>query len=379
MLRGPVTRGKNTRLEGDIHSRGHVPGYVALAKHEPTRLPWGKSKMKVLVTGAAGFIGSTLAHRLLDSGDEVVGIDNLNAYYDVRLKQARLERLRARSGFLFQKLDIVEREPMGELFAAGKFGAVVHLAAQAGVRYSIENPSAYVDANLVGFLHVLEGCRHTKVGHLVFASSSSVYGANTRLPFSEHDNVDHPVSLYAATKKANELMAHSYAHLYGLPCTGLRFFTVYGPWGRPDMPLFLFTKAILEGKQIDVFNHGKMQRDFTYVDDIVEGVVRVLDRPPTSDPNWSGQAPDPATSSAPYRVYNIGNHKPVALMRVIELLEQALGKKAEKHWQPLQPGDVPATYADVDDLVKHVAFKPNTQMEVGIRRFVEWYRGYYKI
>src|SRR5438309_4699281 len=298
MLRGPVTRGKNTRLEGDIHSRGHVPGYVALAKHEPTRLPWRKSKMKVLVTGAAGFIGSTLAHRLLDRGDEVVGIDNLNAYYDVRLKQARLERLRARAGFLFQKLDIVEREPMGELFAAGKFGAVVHLAAQAGVRYSIENPSAYVDANLVGFMHVLEGCRHAKVGHLVFASSSSVYGANTRLPFSEHDNVDHPVSLYAATKKANELMAHSYAHLYRLPCTGLRFFTVYGPWGRPDMAPVLFTRAILEGQPIKVFNFGRMQRDFTYIDDVVEGVVRVLARAPEAGP----------PSGAPYAIYNIGNH-----------------------------------------------------------------------
>src|SRR5881296_3219119 len=294
--------------------------------------------MKVLVTGAAGFIGSTLAHRLLDRGDEIVGIDDLNDYYDVRLKQARLERLRARAGFLFHKLDIVERRPMGELFATGKFGAVVHLAAQAGVRYSIENPSAYVDANLVGFLHVLEGCRHTKVGHLVFASSSSVYGANTRLPFSEHDNVDHPVSLYAATKKANELMAHSYAHLYGLPCTGLRFFTVYGPWGRPDMALFLFTKAILEGKPIDVFNYGKMQRDFTYVDDIVEGVVRVLDRPAQADPQWNAERPDSARSSAPWRIYNIGNHQPVELMRYIEVLESCLGRKAILDLQPMQAG-----------------------------------------
>src|SRR5712671_7824523 len=284
MLRRPVTRGKNTRLEGDTHSRGHVPGYMALAKHESARPQGRRSEMKVLVTGAAGFIGSTLAHRLLDRGDEVVGIDNLNDYYDVRLKQARLERLLERAGFLFQKLDIVERKPMTELFAAGKFGAVVHLAAQAGVRYSIENPSAYIDANIVGFMHVLEGCRHTKVGHLVFASSSSVYGANTRLPFSEHDNVDHPVSLYAATKKANELMAHSYAHLYGLPCTGLRFFTVYGPWGRPDMALFKFTEGILSGRPIPVFNRGEMVRDFTYVDDIVEGVVRVIDRPAASDP-----------------------------------------------------------------------------------------------
>src|SRR5467141_833631 len=261
--------------------------------------------MKVLVTGAAGFIGSTLAHRLLDRGDEVVGIDNLNAYYDVRLKEARLERLRARSGFLFHKLDIVDRKPMAELFAAGKFDSVAHLAAQAGVRYSIENPSAYIDANLVGFTHVLEGCRHTKVGHLVFASSSSVYGANTRLPFSEHDNVDHPVSLYAATKKANELMAHTYAHLYGLPCTGLRFFTVYGPWGRPDMALFLFTKAILEGRPIKLFNAGRMQRDFTYVDDIVEGVIRAADQPSAPNQDWSGDDPDPSTSNTPWRIFNI--------------------------------------------------------------------------
>src|SRR5882724_2704038 len=258
--------------------------------------------MKVLVTGAAGFIGSTLAHQLLDRGDEVVGIDNLNNYYDVRLKQARLDRLLERDRFLFQKLDIVERKPMGELFAAGKFGAVVHLAAQAGVRYSIENPSAYVDANLVGFMNVLEGCRHARVKHLVFASSSSVYGANTKLPFSEHDNVDHPVSLYAATKKANELMAHTYAHLYGLPCTGLRFFTVYGPWGRPDMALFLFTRAILEGRPIDVFNNGKMRRDFTYIDNIVAGILRTLDHTATRNPEWSGDHPDPATSRAPYRL-----------------------------------------------------------------------------
>src|SRR6266850_3897406 len=283
--------------------------------------------MKVLVTGAAGFIGSTLTHHLLDRGDEVVGIDNLNDYYDVRLKQARLERLLARAGFLFQKLDIVERKPMSELFAAGKFGAVVHLAAQAGVRYSIENPSAYVDANLVGFMHVLEGCRHTQVGHLVFASSSSVYGANTRLPFSEHDNVDHPVSLYAATKKANELMAHSYAHLYRLPCTGLRFFTVYGPWGRPDMALFKFTKNILEGNAIQVFNNGKMVRDFTYIDDIVDGVVRVIDYPAQPDHAWDGAAPNPASSRAPYRIYNIGNNRPVELMHFIEMLERSLGKR----------------------------------------------------
>ena len=333
----------------------------------------------ILVTGAAGFIGYHVARRLLERGDQVLGVDNLSDYYDVRLKEARLAQLESSPRFRFIKLEIADRTAVRNLFSAHPIRRVVHLAAQAGVRYSLVNPHAYADSNLVGFLNILEGCRQGQAAHLVFASSSSVYGGNTKMPFSEHDNVDHPLSLYGASKKANELMAHSYAHLYGLPCTGLRFFTVYGPWGRPDMALFLFTKAILEGKPIDVFNYGKMQRDFTYVDDIVEGVVRVLDRPPASDPNWSGQAPDPATSSAPYRVYNIGNHKPVALMRVIELLEQALGKKAEKHLQPLQPGDVPATYADVDDLVKHVAFKPNTQIEVGIRRFVEWYRGYYKI
>ena len=333
----------------------------------------------ILVTGAAGFIGYHVARRLLERGDQVLGVDNLSDYYDVRLKEARLAQLESSPRFRFIKLEIADRTAVRNLFSAHPIRRVVHLAAQAGVRYSLVNPHAYADSNLVGFLNILEGCRQGQAAHLVFASSSSVYGGNTKMPFSEHDNVDHPLSLYGASKKANELMAHSYAHLYGLPCTGLRFFTVYGPWGRPDMALFLFTKAILEGKPIDVFNYGKMQRDFTYVDDIVEGVVRVLDRPPASDPNWSGQAPDPATSSAPYRVYNIGNHKPVALMRVIELLEQALGKKAEKHLQPLQPGDVPATYADVDDLVKHVAFKPDTPIEVGIRRFVEWYRGYYKI
>ena len=333
----------------------------------------------ILVTGAAGFIGYHVARRLLERGDQVLGVDNLSDYYDVRLKEARLAQLESSPRFRFIKLEIADRSAVRNLFSAHPTRWVVHLAAQAGVRYSLVNPHAYADSNLVGFLNILEGCRQGQAAHLVFASSSSVYGGNTKMPFSEHDNVDHPLSLYGASKKANELMAHSYAHLYGLPCTGLRFFTVYGPWGRPDMALFLFTKAILEGKPIDVFNHGKMQRDFTYVDDIVEGVVRVLDRPAASDPNWSGQAPDPATSSAPYRVYNIGNHKPVALMRVIELLEEALGKKAEKRLQPLQPGDVPATYADVDDLVTHVAFKPNTQIEVGIRRFVEWYRGYYKI
>ena len=334
--------------------------------------------MKVLVTGAAGFIGSALTHRLLERGDHVVGIDNLNDYYDVRLKQARLERLQPRPGFLFQKLDIVERNPMAELFAAGGFDAVVHLAAQAGVRYSIENPSAYVDANLVGFLHVLEGCRHSRVGHLVFASSSSVYGANTRLPFSEHDNVDHPVSLYAATKKANELMAHSYASLYGMSCTGLRFFTVYGPWGRPDMALFKFTEGILAGRPIQVFNRGDMVRDFTYVDDIVEGVIRTMDKPALPAAGWSGERPDPATSYAPWRVFNIGNNQPVKLMRYIEVLEQCLGKKAQLDLLPMQPGDVPATFADVGELQQAVGYKPQTPIEVGVRRFAEWYRSYYR-
>ena len=333
--------------------------------------------MKVLVTGAAGFIGSTLTHALLDRGDEVVGIDNLNDYYDVRLKQARLDRLQPRKGFVFQKLDIVERKPMGELFAAGKFDAVMHLAAQAGVRYSIENPSAYIDANLVGFTHVLEGCRHSRVGHLVFASSSSVYGANTRLPFSEHDNVDHPVSLYAATKKANELMAHSYAHLYGLPCTGLRFFTVYGPWGRPDMALFKFTEGILAGRPIPVFNRGDMVRDFTYVDDIVEGIARVIRQPAAPAGGWSGDRPDPATSYAPWRIFNIGNNRPVKLMRYIEVLEQCLGKKAQLDLLPMQPGDVPATCADTGELEKAVGYKPQTPVEIGVKRFAEWYQGYY--
>jgi UDP-glucuronate 4-epimerase len=334
--------------------------------------------MKVLVTGAAGFIGSTLAHALLDRGDEVVGIDNLNDYYDVRLKQARLDRLRPRKGFVFEKLDIVERKPMGELFAVGKFDAVMHLAAQAGVRYSIENPSAYIDANLVGFTHVLEGCRHSRVRHLVFASSSSVYGANTRLPFSEHDNVDHPVSLYAATKKANELMAHSYASLYGLPCTGLRFFTVYGPWGRPDMALFKFTEGILAGRPIPVFNRGDMVRDFTYVDDIVEGIVRVIGQPAAPAAGWSGDRPDPATSYAPWRIFNIGNNRPVKLMRYIEVLEQCLGKKARLELLPMQAGDVPATCADTGELQKAVGYKPETPVEIGIKRFAEWYQAYYR-
>ena len=335
--------------------------------------------MNILITGAAGFIGSTLALRLLERGDAVYGIDNLNDYYDVTLKEARLKRCQANSRFTFEKLDIVDRPAMERLFKTNRFDAVMHLAAQAGVRYSIENPAAYVDANLVGFGNILEGCRHSKVGHLVFASSSSVYGANTRLPFSEHDNVDHPVSLYAASKKANELMAHCYAHLYGLPCTGLRFFTVYGPWGRPDMALFKFTKGILAGKPIPVFNQGKMVRDFTYIDDIVEGVVRVIDRPARPDPNWRGDTPDCATSYAPYRVYNIGNNQPVELMRYIEVLEQALGKKAVLDLLPMQPGDVPATYANVDALARDVGFRPATPVEAGVVRFVDWYRSYYGV
>ncbi len=332
----------------------------------------------VLVTGAAGFIGYHVARRLLERGEVVLGLDNLNAYYDVRLKEARLAQLTPFERFRFVKMDLADRAAMASLFASQPILRVVHLAAQAGVRYSLTNPQAYIDSNIVGFLNLLEGCRHKGVQHLVFASSSSVYGGNTRMPFSVHDNVDHPVSLYAASKKANELMAHAYAHLYGLPCTGLRFFTVYGPWGRPDMALFLFTKAILEGKPIEVFNFGKMRRDFTYIDDIVEGVIRVLDKPAESNPDWSGERPDSGTSSAPYRLYNIGNHQPVELLRFIEVLEEALGKKAEKNFLPLQPGDVPATYADVDDLVRDVGFKLATPIETGIRRFVEWYRQYYK-
>jgi UDP-glucuronate 4-epimerase len=335
--------------------------------------------MHVLVTGVAGFIGSTLSLRLLARGDTVTGIDSLNDYYDVRLKQARLARLTALPGFTFIEADIADRAAMTELFASHHFDAVMNLAAQAGVRYSIENPAAYIDANLVGFGNILEGARHSKVGHLVYASSSSVYGANTRLPFSEEHNVDHPVSLYAATKKANELMAHTYASLYGLPVSGLRFFTVYGPWGRPDMALFKFTAGILAGEAIPVFNNGNMIRDFTYVDDIVEGIVRVIDTPAQPDPTWSGDAPNPATSYAPYRVYNIGNNQPVKLLRYIEVLEQCLGVKAQLELLPMQPGDVPATTADVAALERATGYTPSTTVEVGIARFVEWYRAYYGI
>ncbi len=334
---------------------------------------------KIFVTGTAGFIGSHVAQRLLDRGDEVVGFDSVNDYYDVSLKEARLKLLNGREGFSFIRGDLADRKLMADLFASGDFEKVIHLAAQAGVRYSIVNPHAYIDSNITGFMNILEGCRHNGVKHLVYASSSSVYGANTTMPFSIHHNVDHPVSLYAATKKANELMAHTYASLYGLPCTGLRFFTVYGPWGRPDMALFIFTKAILEGKPIDVYNKGRMRRDFTYIDDIVEGVVRVTDRIAAPKPDWSGNAPDPGTSYAPNRVYNIGNNTPVELLRFIEVLEEKLGKKAVMNLMPIQPGDVPATCADVDDLMADVGFTPCTSIEEGIGRFVAWYREYFKV
>ena len=334
--------------------------------------------MKILVTGTAGFIGSALAHALLARGDEVIGVDNVNDYYDVRIKEARLARLTPHAGFTEVRIGLEDREALFGTFAAQRPQRVVNLAAQAGVRYSLTHPHAYIDANLVGFCNILEACRHHQVEHLVYASSSSVYGANTAMPFSVHQNVDHPVSLYAATKKANELMAHTYSHLYGLPTTGLRFFTVYGPWGRPDMALFLFTKSILEGRPIDVFNHGRHRRDFTYIDDIVEGVVRTLDRVASANGDWNGDQPDPGTSKAPYRLYNIGNHQPVELMYFIEVLEECLGRKAEKNFLPMQPGDVPATYADVDDLMADVGYAPTTPIEVGIARFVEWYKSYYR-
>jgi UDP-glucuronate 4-epimerase len=334
---------------------------------------------KVLVTGSAGFIGYHLVKKLLANNIEVVGLDNLTPYYDPNLKKARLNQLTINSSYSHVNLDLSDRTGIAELFTAHRFDAVVNLAAQAGVRYSLKNPHSYVDTNIVGFVNLLEGCRHSGVKHFVFASSSSVYGANTKMPFSVHHNVDHPVSLYAASKKSNELMAHTYAHLFGLPVTGLRFFTVYGPWGRPDMALFLFTKAILEDRPIDVFNHGKMVRDFTYIDDIVEGVFRVMHRIPEPDTAWDGNDPDPATSYCPYRIYNIGNNQKVDLMRYIEVLEECLGKKAEKNFLPLQPGDVPATYANVDDLMRDVGFKPNTPIEEGIKHFVQWYKEYYKI
>jgi UDP-glucuronate 4-epimerase len=334
--------------------------------------------MRILITGAAGFIGSTLAHRLLDRGDEVLGLDNLNDYYDVRLKQARLDRLTPRNGFSFVRASLEDREALDAAFDAFRPQRVVNLAAQAGVRYSLENPRAYIDANIVGFLNVLEASRHKGVEHLVYASSSSVYGSNRKLPFAVEDSVDHPVSLYAASKKANELMAHTYSHLFRLPTTGLRFFTVYGPWGRPDMALFLFTKRILAGEPIDVFNFGQHSRDFTYIDDIVEGVVRTLDRVPGPDAGFDPMAPTPATSAAPYRVYNIGNHTPVQLSRYIELIEEATGKKAIRNLLPLQPGDVPDTEADVAALMRDTGYAPQTPVEVGIPRFVAWYRDYYR-
>ncbi len=335
--------------------------------------------MKVLVTGSAGFIGSALSGRLLERGDDVVGYDNLNDYYDVNLKQARLTRLQSFSGFTEVRANLEDQARLNEVFAQHQPQRVVNLAAQAGVRYSLENPHAYVDSNLVGFVNVLEACRRHHVEHLVYASTSSVYGANTRMPFSVHDNVDHPVSLYAATKKANELMAHTYSHLYRLPTTGLRFFTVYGPWGRPDMALFLFTRAILASEPINVFNYGHHRRDFTYIDDIVEGILRVLDHVAAPNPEWSGDAPDSATSQAPYRLYNIGSNRPVELMRYIELLEECLGQKAVKNLLPMQPGDVPDTYADVDTLVADVGYRPSTTIETGIARFVAWYRDYYRV
>lgn len=335
--------------------------------------------MKVLITGTAGFIGSTLAIKLLERGDEVIGIDNLNDYYDVNLKLSRLERVKQYEGFTDIRCDLEDKAAIEQAFQEHQPQRVVNLAAQAGVRYSLENPQAYIDANIVGFMNILEGCRHHQVEHLVYASSSSVYGANTNMPFSVHHNIDHPVSLYAATKKANELMAHTYSHLFQLPTTGLRFFTVYGPWGRPDMSLFLFTKNIIEGKPINVFNFGQHKRDFTYIDDIVEGVTRTLDNTATPNTDWNGHSPDAATSLAPYRVYNIGNNNPVDLLDYIEMLEKSIGKPAEKNMLPLQPGDVPDTYADVEALVQDVGYRPNTSIEQGITNFVQWYRSYYQV
>ena len=333
--------------------------------------------MKILVTGTAGFIGNHLALQLLERGDEVIGVDNLNDYYDVNLKLARLQRIEDHDNYVHSKVDIADREAMAELFSRHQPQRVVNLAAQAGVRYSLINPHAYIESNIVGFTNILEGCRHNQVEHLVYASSSSVYGANEAMPFSVHDNVDHPLSLYAASKKANELMAHTYSHLYQLATTGLRFFTVYGPWGRPDMALFLFTRAILEGKPIKVFNYGNHRRDFTYIDDIVEGVIRTLDNPAQVNPEWSGKSPDPGTSKAPWRVYNIGNQQPVELMKYITILEEKLGKTAQKELLPLQPGDVPDTYANVDALIEDVGYQPGTPIETGIENFVQWYRSFY--
>ncbi len=333
--------------------------------------------MKIFVTGSAGFIGFHLCKRLLDDGHDVLGVDDLNAYYDVNLKKARLSILKPYDRFKFKLLDIADRESMTSVFAENHFDRVVNLAAQAGVRYSLENPYAYINANVSGFMNILEGCRHCAVPHLIYASSSSVYGLNTLMPFSVHHNVDHPVSLYAATKKSNELMAHTYSYLYGLPVTGLRFFTVYGPWGRPDMALFLFTRAILADEPIKVFNHGNQSRDFTYIDDIIEGVVNIMDRIPSGNPQWNSDRPDPGTSKVAYRLYNIGNNQPVPLMEFIETIENVLGKKAKKEFLPLQPGDVPSTFADVQDLESDIGFKPNTPIKKGIEKFMEWYLDYY--
>ncbi|MDX8434335.1 NAD-dependent epimerase [Mesorhizobium abyssinicae] len=337
------------------------------------------SSRPVLITGAAGFIGFHLCRRLLAEGREVIGLDSMNEYYDVTLKQARLERLKAFANFRFEHVDLVDRDGISALFQSARPETVVNLAAQAGVRYSLTNPSAYAESNLSGFLNILEGCRHATVGHLVYASSSSIYGGSTRMPFSVHDPADHPLSLYAASKKANELMAHSYSHLFALPTTGLRFFTVYGPWGRPDMALFIFAKAILAGEPINVFNRGNMQRDFTFIDDIVEGIVRVMRQPATANPDWKSAAPDPATSSAPFRVHNIGGSSPVELNRVIDVLEDALGRKVNRNLMPIQPGDVPATFADVSSLEEATGFKPQIPIEVGVPRFVEWYREFYRV
>jgi UDP-glucuronate 4-epimerase len=333
----------------------------------------------ILVTGAAGFIGFHVAQRLLSEGRTVVGLDSINDYYDPKLKEARLEILRNQPNFTFEKLDLADREATRSLFARHGFPTIIHLAAQAGVRYSLQNPHAYADANLEGFLNVLEGCRHNDCKHLLFASSSSVYGANTKLPFSVQDNVDHPISLYAASKKANELMAHAYSHLYGIPASGLRFFTVYGPWGRPDMAMFIFSKAILEGKPIRLFNCGNMRRDFTYIDDVAQAVVRLIDHPPQGNPAWSGDSPDPASSAAPWKVYNIGNNRPEELLHVVELLEKEFGRTAKKEMLPMQPGDVPATYADIEDLAREIGFRPTTTIEEGIARFAKWYREYQRI
>lgn len=362
-----------------LETRFYDASYPEIFKAVSVRYDREARNMKILVTGAAGFIGYHTAQALLDRGDHVVGLDNLNDYYDVTLKEARLEQIQGRNGFTFVKADLADREAIEKVFDAEKFDRVIHLAAQAGVRYSLENAHAYIDSNLVGFTNILEGCRHAEVEHLVFASSSSVYGANTQMPFSVHQNVDHPLSLYGATKKANELMAHTYAHLYGLPVTGLRFFTVYGPWGRPDMALFIFTKKILAGEPIDVFNNGEHARDFTYIDDIVEGVVRSIGHVATPNPDWDSADPDPGTSSAPYRLYNIGNNKPVRLMDFIAHIENALGKEAEKNFLPMQPGDVPETYADIDALEEAVGYRPKTDIADGIAKFVEWYRGYYGV